>query len=317
MRNLLFIAVLLLTTCLIHGQQLPQYSQFMWHQYAYNAAYAGMDRSLSVSALMRTQWVEFDNSPQTQVVYGHLPLYFLEGSAGFRIVNEQLGASQRLQMDASYNYVRVINGLLFSVGMRAGIQQMSLNSSLLRTPSGRYLDGLIFHNDPLLDASLNIIQPTLSLGSYVRWEGLEAGLSVENFAAFKINNTDFSYTSRGHIHFFTQYYYALTEDIKLVPAMLFKSDGAGRSQLDIGARATYRLSEVGIFFRDPAKLNSLNILGGTRVSDKISVYYSFDVGLNSFADFHQGSHELSITYNLSKPIKTGELPKIIYNPRFN
>ncbi len=316
MGRLIIFSVFVLIGVSGYAQQLPQYTQYMWHQYAYNPAYAGMERSLSVSGLIRSQWSQFPGSPKTQLVYGHIPLYFLNGSAGVRLMNEQLGPSRRVQMDFSYNYVQSFNGVLVSAALRAGAQQFSLTSSDLRTPSGQYLDGLIAHNDPFLEENLTIIKPTIGIGSFVRYKGLEVGLSVENLISFAIRQPTFVYSTSPHWHLFGQYSLYINELVTIKPSFLLKSDGV-RTQLDIGAMAVFDKFEAGLFIRDPNRPESLNILAGAKVSKNVRIFYSFDIGLSPLATNHDGTHEFSVNYNLNRPIKTGELPKIIYNPRFN
>jgi len=55
MRKLLFIA-LVFVAGLGKAQQLPQFSQFMFNQYAYNPAYAGVKPSWEAVTNNRYQW---------------------------------------------------------------------------------------------------------------------------------------------------------------------------------------------------------------------------------------------------------------------
>ena len=144
------------TTCLLMmshyavGQQGPQSTQFMLNRYQDNPAFGGLSKSLSVTAGLRSQWNQFEGAPQTQFINAHLPLYALEGSVGFAIQNDQTGPLKRLILSGSYNYVfESIIGLM-SFGGRVGINQISIDGALLRTPTGSYIDNSIDHNDPIL-----------------------------------------------------------------------------------------------------------------------------------------------------------------------
>ena len=80
----------------ISAQQAPQYTQFMLNRYQFNPAYGGLDRSLSITAGLRTQWTQFEGAPTTQFVNLHLPLYALNGSVGLGLENDQLGPLKRV-----------------------------------------------------------------------------------------------------------------------------------------------------------------------------------------------------------------------------
>jgi len=166
---------------LAHAQQAPQYTQFMLNKYQFNPAYGGLDRSLSITAGLRTQWNQFEGAPRTQFINVHLPLYAINGSAGLSVENDQIGPMRRLNLSGSYNYIfESVIGLM-SFGGRVGINQITIDGSLLRTPGGSYLDNTIFHNDPiLLSTDMNGISPWWGLGLYVVNDYGEFGLSLDN-----------------------------------------------------------------------------------------------------------------------------------------
>jgi len=313
--------IFLLCCCLSYqskAQQSVQWTQYILNQYAINPAYAGLDRSLSISAGIRSQWSQFPGSPKTQIINGHIPLYFLSGAGGFTLVNDELGAFKRTSATVSYNFVLSSPIGLISGGLRIGGQQISINSEALTTPTGFYSDNLFDHNDPrLINANLDGFAPVWSLGAYYAGESLELGVTFDN-----ISNTSeagsSTFNEKSVLSLFGSYQFPLTEVIALEPNLLLRTDGAS-TQLDLGTLAYYNQFIAGISMRgyNVNTLDAIGVLAGIRVSDNVRVSYSFDVGLSELRRFHDGTHEFLVNYNLNKPIRTGELPRIIYNPRYN
>jgi hypothetical protein len=62
-------------------------------------------------------------------------------------------------------------------------------------------------------------------------------------------------------------------------------------------------------------LDAVALIGGFKLSEKITIGYSYDLTLSSLKTASNGSHEILLNYNLGKAIGKGRPPKIIYNPR--
>ena len=300
------------------AQQQVQWTQYMLNKYTINPAYAGLDKSLSITTGIRSQWSKFEGSPKTQFVNAHLPLYFLSGSMGIGLVNDIIGPIGRTEASISYNYV-VKNQLgLFSAGVRVGAQQVRLNSQLLRTPDGIYQDQIIDHQDPLLGiVNPNGFSPLWSIGAYYIKDLLEVGVALDNFPETNATAGATTYSTTQTISLFASYQYPITEMISVEPNLFVKTDGV-QTQVDIGVLAYYQTVFAGLGIRGIGgnSKDALGIIAGTRLSKKVRLSYSFDLGLSGLSEFHDGTHEFIFNYNLSKPIRTGELPRIIYNPRY-
>lgn len=311
--------VLSLVFCDLNSQQSPQWTQYILNQYAINPAYAGLDRSLSVTAGFRSQWSKFDGAPKTQMINGHLPLYFLNGSAGMMLLNDELGAFRRTSFSLSYNFVQDSPIGLFSFGMRVGAQQININSTELVTPSGTYIDNTFNHNDPRLsNADLSGYSPLWSLGAFYIKDFLEVGFAVENGPGHSIEAGNSTFSERATFSAFASYQIPVTEILSIEPNLFVKTDGT-QTQTDLGVVGYYEQFIGGFSVRglNANSLDAIGVLAGVRVNDNVRVSYSFDLGLSDFRQFHDGTHEFLINYNLNKPIRTGELPRIIYNPRYN
>ncbi len=303
----------------VTAQQSPQWTQYVLNQYAINPAYAGLDRSLSITAGLRSQWSQFPGSPKTQMISGHIPMYLLSGSVGAMLINDELGSFNRTSASVSYNFVLDAPIGLISGGFRIGAQQVTINNEELITPGGNYFDNIIDHQDPRLQAAnLSGVSPIWSLGLFYVRDLLEIGFSVDNVPGNSLEAGSSTFTERVVATFFGSYQYPISDFLSIEPNVLVKSDGS-QTQLDIGLLGHYNQFIAGFSFRgyDANSIDAVGVIAGVRVTNNIKVSYSFDLGLSALRQFHDGTHEFLINYNLNKPIRTGELPRIIYNPRYN
>ena len=317
--RLILVFLLTIAGITASAQQTPLYTQFMLNKYQFNPAYGGLDRSLCVTAGLRTQWTQFEGAPITQFINVHLPLYAIEGSVGLSIENDRIGPVDRLMLSGSYNYVFESVVGLMSFGGRLGINQINIDGSALRTPSGSYLDNTIFHNDPiLLSTDMTGISPWWGIGLYLVNDLGELGISMDNIPSNGFSSGATGFNPSQLLTFYLRSDFVVTDLIQLSPSILLRSDFV-HTQLDIGALVYYEKVFGGVVLRgyNADSIDALNFIGGVQMSNNVRLSYSFDLGLSGLNNFHEGSHEFVVNYNLNKKIRTGEYPPIIYNPRYH
>lgn len=309
------------TSLVALGQESSQYSIFMGQKYALNPAYAGMESSLSITGIYRAQWQELAGSPTSRMIHANMPLYYVKGAGGIKLEQESFGVEKTIRGLISYNYVFENNLGLFSAGLGLGFVQKSFDGSLLRTPSGKYEGGIIFHQDNILpETQANGLVPQVSAGIYFAQERLEAGLSVENFhnPTIHFNRITAEYKLRPRFNFYAEYKFDLNESLVITPFLLIKSDLV-LTQTDLTGLATINqnvLAGIGLRGYSSNTLDAISVLGGLQVNPNLRVLYAFDFTLSSIKTVHQGTHELMLNYNLNKKIGGVEREPIIFNPRY-
>ncbi|NJO86583.1 MAG: PorP/SprF family type IX secretion system membrane protein [Lewinella sp.] len=163
------------------AQQLAQYSLYFLDPVQLNPAYVGLDNSLSVTLGYRSQWTGLPGQPVGQRVSAHLPLYILSSGIGLEAEIDEIGARRYSRFGAAYSYQLVSGRRVWSLGLGARLNQLQLDGSQLRTPSGTYDLGqrILVHNDDLLAVSqVNDQQLSFSAGLYYQSERLEGGISA-------------------------------------------------------------------------------------------------------------------------------------------
>ena len=87
-------AVLLMATGSVWGQQQLRRSQFVTNTYLANPAVAGTETVTVLSSTYRHQWAGFDGAPTTVLLSGHQALPNGIG-AGFVMYNDDMGGAIR------------------------------------------------------------------------------------------------------------------------------------------------------------------------------------------------------------------------------
>jgi|JI8StandDraft_2_1071088.scaffolds.fasta_scaffold79695_1 type IX secretion system PorP/SprF family membrane protein len=299
------------------SQQLPQHSQYMLNKYRDNPAYGGLERSLSVFTSYRDQLSTFTGNPKTFYIGADMPFYIWNGAVGFTLFNQRAGVFTNTNLKLSYNYVMGTNVGFLSFGGRVGVDHMGVDGTGIITPEGSY-EGVFNHNDPTLDINrFSGVGLSWELGTYFYGSSLEAGIVVSEFPTHPYRLGNATYNRNWSSSLFLQYKLNLTNGIKLAPSLQVKVDQAVL-QTDLGAFARFNDNLLlGLNFRgySPTSIDAFSVVLGTNIGKKYFVTYSYDFGLSQLRSFHQGSHELMLSYNLQKLIGIGLPPKIIYNPR--
>lgn len=304
------------------AQQPAQYSLYNFNKFNFNPAYAGLDNSLSLTGVYRTQWVGLPEKPVSQNVTAHMPLYIFSGGVGVEFENETLGNWQQSKALLAYNFqIPVGRSGILSLGLSGGILQRTLDGTRIITPEGEYIDPSTnpFHNDPNLPVTKeSSTSLAFNFGAFYQGEKLEFGISAMNLTEQAIELTSTVFQPERTYFLYTGYNLDVSRSMTLNPSVLVKSN-AIQTQIDFSVIVKYNDNIfLGASFRgyDSNNTDALVMMSGLKLSEKIRLSYAYDLSLSNLNTVNNGSHEILINYNLGKPIGKGKPPKIIYNPRF-
>lgn len=106
-----FLLTLIVSMVSIAGfsQQDPQYTNYMFSKMAFNPGYAGIKQSICATALMRQQWIGYQDqgnnqSPQTAFLTIDAPIHVLHGGIGLTVVNDVIGLDQTTGVRLGYSF---------------------------------------------------------------------------------------------------------------------------------------------------------------------------------------------------------------------
>lgn len=317
LRYLIVVLLSLSVYSLLPAQQKPVHSHYMINRYMDNPAFGGMERSLSIFATYREQYSDLPSRPRTLYLGADMPFYLWNGAVGMTLYNQDAGVFNNTQWKVSYNYVMGTDVGFLSFGGRVGWDLMSVNGAGILTPEGDY-EGVFNHNDPILQN--NIFSGgglTWDAGIYFWGQYIEAGVTLSEWPSHRYDVGDASFERSYYGTVFGMYKYTFSEDLRWTSSIMMRWDRAS-VQTELGVLAYYQENLImGLNLRgyDSRSMDALSFVLGTHLGQKYRLIYSYDLGLSALSSVHDGSHELTLTYNLRKFIGSGLPPKIIYNPR--
>jgi len=301
----------------VFSQQASMYTQHMFHKYQVNPAYAGLERSLSITLANRSQWTNVNQSPSNQVLSAHLPFYLINGGIGLIMENERIGLENNTNLEISYNYIYRNSLGIFSAGIGLGVIRKQLDGSRIITSEGEY-GTIINHNDPELPIqNVNGNGLDWRIGLYYLGKRFESGLTIENLPVHNINLNELNIDLSTHYSWYFETEINLQEQDLIIHPTLYLIANNQEVQITTSCVAEIGniLAGVGLRGFNSKSLEGLNFIMGMRLNKHTRLYYSYDYGLNSLQSVSDGTHELMINYNLEKLIEWGLPPKVRHNPR--
>lgn len=314
--------MLLLLSCSIsicYSQQEQQISQYMLSKYRINPAYGGLDYSLSIDALLRTQWTGLPGQPKTQYLSANIPAYAYGGAVGVTFERYTEGALSFLQATGSYNYVHNLSFGFLSGGVRLGSVQSSLDGNSLKTSSGDYSISNINHNDPALSIGTErSFAPVVEVGAYLYMQNAQVGISVSRLPSFKNSLGNGGLQQVTHVDLYGEITWSQSDQIEFLQSILLKTD-FNTIQSDVSTLAVINGSifgGIGIRGYHSTSIDAISFIAGVKLGDNYRLTYSYDAGLSEIKRVNEGTHEIVLNYNLRKLVGIKAAPKVEYNPRF-
>jgi len=306
-KNIYYLTLLLLVVMSIsqvNAQQDPMYTQYMYNTLSVNPAYAGSRDALSITGLLREQWVGIDGAPSTQTLTMHSPVYSDNMGLGLSIVNDVVGPIQQTMLFADYSYsIQATDNAKLAFGLSAGINILDANlAELQSTTTG---DPAIYDSNKLL--------PNVGVGVYYYSQKGYVGLSAPKLFEQEIKVYEEGEVTenkeRRHYFLIAGYVFDLSPDLKLKPSVLAKAVSGSPLSLDLSANLFIR-EKLGIGLANRLD-DSFSVLLQYYITPQFRVGYSYDLTTTDLRDYNSGSHELMIGYDFNFIDNTR-----IYSPRF-
>jgi type IX secretion system PorP/SprF family membrane protein len=298
MKQLLIIS-LVFVAGLAKAQQLPQYSQFMFNQYCYNPAYAGVTPSWEATTNNRYQWSGITDAPRTFTLSAQGPFKKENMGIGGYVYTDNVGPTRRLGFQTSYAYhARLSETIQLSFGLSLGFNQWILDADKITT----YHPGDFYFSNGLLKST----DMDGKFGLYLYHEDWHFGASVaqmlHNKITFLATQTNSESYMEDHFYVHGGYTFRPGEDWDIDPILLLKIGAPAPLKLDASVRITYK--------------KSLWIGGGYRTNDAavamlgfcyknmLRIGYAYDITTTDLKNYSSGTHEIMLGFIFAKT-KTG------------
>lgn len=295
----LYIIFLLLLAVEMHGQQDPQYTQYMYNMNVINPAYAGSRENLSFGLLYRTQWVGIDGAPKTGTFFGHLPVGEKTG-LGLSVISDEIGPVKETNAYADFSYTLQLGGehrLAFGIKAGATFHDRGLGD----------LD-LIDANDPFFN-NVTGVTPNVGAGAFYYTDNYYLAFSVPNILSsvkLDANGTEYG-TEVSHYFFTGGYVFQLSPNTKLKPSFLVKSAFDAPTSFDVNLNALFfEKFEIGASYRLD---DSFSGLINFAITPSLRIGYAYDAVQSDIKRYAPSSHEFMLLFDLNFPKNVSRSPR--------
>jgi type IX secretion system PorP/SprF family membrane protein len=299
MKKLAMALLLVLGSLNAWAQQDPMFSQYYFNPLTINPAYAGSRDALSVSALVRRQWLGISSAPVTSGFSIQSPDRNRRNGFGLSVVNDQISYIGQTWISGSYAYRIPMGKYKLQLGLQGVMYNWRVNWS-----KAHLIDPT--DNVPNLYGR-NLWLPNAGFGAFFYGDNLYAGFSIphllvnsldNNRPGISMNNKDSDIAAlKCHYFFMAGYVIDVDPDFQMKPSVLVKQVYGAPLELDMnlnfyfghkfGIGASYRTGDgiVGIL--------------EYQFSRQLRMGYAYDYPFSTLNSYTTGSHELMISYDFS------------------
>ena len=302
MKRLITVLIFVMQVGLAYSQQQQVLTQYFNHILTFNPAYAGHHTSGEINVAYRNQWLGLEGAPEFQLANYSTALFGERVGAGIGLMRSSMAISSELTANAYYSYRIQLESGVLSLGVQASVKNFTsdFNDSRIVTTQPRDIDPSI----PMENGSVTV--PNFGFGAYYQAKNYFVGISAPRMLQ---NNIDFAgdgFASRERLHSYITagYNFDVNREISIQTSMLAKY--VKGSPLDLDMTLFFRFVErmgFGMNYRLRDEFNSLqgeslSFIINASASPQFMIGFSYDMALSRLRDFHGGSLELFVRYNL-------------------
>jgi type IX secretion system PorP/SprF family membrane protein len=299
MKKLAFFLLLAFAALGGRAQQDPMFSQYYFNPLTINPAYAGSRDALSISGLVRRQWLGISSAPVTGGLSIQSPDKARKNGFGLSVVNDQISYIGQTWISGSYAYRIPMGKYKLQLGLQGVMYNWRVNWNKAH---------LIDPNDNVPNLyGRNLWLPNAGFGAFFYSDKLYAGFSIphllvnsldNNRPGISLSNKDSDIAAlKRHYFFMAGYVFDVDPDFKIKPSVLVKQVYGAPLEVDMnlnfyfggkfGVGASYRTGDgiVGIL--------------EYQFSRQLRAGYAYDFPFSPLRRFTSGSHELMISYDFS------------------
>ncbi len=301
MKKLSIIAVLLLAFQM-HGQQDPQYTQYMYNMNIVNPAYAGSRENLSFGLLYRNQWIKIDGGPETGTFFGHAPVGNNLG-LGVSVISDHIGPVKETNAYVDVSYTLNLGGehkLAFGVKAGATFHDINLTSNNV---------DVLDTGDPFFGYGINETTPNIGAGFFYYTQKYYVSLSVPNLlSSVHLDNDGRKIGSETQHYFLTGgYVFDLSPNTELKPSVMVKSAFDAPTSFDVNLNARFfKKFEIGASYRLD---DSFSGLVNFALTPALRIGYAYDAISSDIKAYAPASHEIMLLFDLNFSKRVSRSPR--------
>ena len=280
------------------AQQLPQFTSYQLSPFLYNPAFAGVDGTTQLNAVIRNQWSGIREAPQTDVISGYGLLRNEKMGLGATAFKDVAGADSRRGITLSYAYhLRVKNDMSLSLGLSAGFLQYRLDHTIINP----YDDGDPVFNSPVLSS----VVPTATFGAYLYADNFYASIALPQLlsSTFTVKDeyNDNSLIEGGltnHIFVGGGYIKDINDAFTIEPSLLLMLSSPAPASVELMTKLTYKdllWTALSYRFNDAACMYI-----GVDIDERFYVAYAHDFVTSELSTATSGTNEFKLGFRFNK-----------------
>lgn len=275
-----------------YPQLQPMLDQYLLNGLAINPAYAGSQEALNIGLYARNQWVGFEGAPSNVTFTLHTPIRDKRVNLGLLVMNDKIGSRTETGFLINYAYRIEMGAGKLSFGLAAGPTMLSTDKTKLHS---------VDQGDELLmNPGVRALMPEFSFGLYYYSQKFFTGLSMPLFLMHPFAETTGKYRISidplAMNYLFTAgYVFTLSDNFELLPSLLFKTNPANSTQLDLNCNVIFR--EKVWFGTSLRTTRNMTLLLQYQVNRQFRIAYSYGYEFSELSNYQKGSHEVMLIYN--------------------
>lgn len=292
MKRLYILSFLLGLGLQINAQQQASFTNFLVNDYYYNPAIAGSKNVHVASFSYRNQWAGFDGAPITMMgnFYGSYKNKGVNGY-GASIVSDKTGLTQRTGLYLNYaQHIKLSKKVKLGLGIQPGYVQyrVRLYDAQLADEGDEVLSGNVFGANAVdVNAGLHLYSDKFFfmasgnqlLGDQVKFTSYNPGLSIH-------------YTAIGG------YNIQAGKKAVIQPSFMLKHTEPTPLQWNAMIKTTMNKKLwFGLSYRSD---DAASICLGYTLKERFTFGYAFDYSLSGINNYQSGSHEIVLSFVLTK-----------------
>lgn len=297
MKKYILIASLLAFSATLWGQQEVMVSQYMFNGLLLNPAYAGSHDYFNASLLHRSQWVQFDKAPVTQVFAIDGPVANNRLGVGFLVTNDQIGITSQLDIAANLAYRLPLGQGNLAFGLKAGVASYSADfNEVVVWDEG---------DDVYVQSNINgEFVPKFGFGVYYNTDQWFAGLSVP--VIYSLDDQLLLPESIEDAYFQQHYYlnggmvFEVNPALAIKPSTLIKYTPNAPVEVDLNCNVLmFQRLWLGLGYRTG---DAFVGMVEYNITPQLRAGYAYDFTTTEIKDYSSGSHEIMLGFDFGKNV---------------
>ena len=286
------------------AQQLPTQSLNQYDMSLINPGYSVSIKAPQINIHHRSQWVGFDEAPNTQTLTFVKRIEDKNLGYGIYVFNDRYGPFQRIGLNLSGSYdVQVSENIKVGLGLSAALQQFNVNKDKI---------DLYHTDDEVVNNSVNgsVWTPDFAFGAYAYHDKFYLGFSVLHLVTNDVkpyrNQSSNGYLAGNlkntrHFYIMGGYNWQLNEDVTIIPNGFWDYVKNNPFHIQGGITGRYKdVLDVGVAY---SYKDALILLAKVDFLKGWSLGYSYDLSIAKLRGYNNGSHEIMIGYTFKQKKK--------------